>query len=153
MDSPLPALMARTPLRKNHQQGWGGPYFHRVYIIDFMKQNVSTYPNNFIELMHHNNRYVQLYLPGLRALKLEISRYPKTIYTLCLNHMKRAATQTQKDYGLEALTKIPSLYEVPKLRNLNFCCCTVCFQGGVGCERNIGLRSSRKPQVSIKSQS
>ena len=26
--------------------------------------------------------------------------------------------------------KIPGLYEVPKLRNLNFCCCTVCFLGG-----------------------
>ena len=89
--------------------------------------------------------------------------------------MKRAATQTQKDYGLEALTKIPSLYEVPKLRNLNFCYCTVCFlgrtyQGSWGEEggggksndyhhhhlrswENTRGRSSWKSQLCIKSQS
>ena len=46
-----------------------------------------------------------------------MSRYPKTIYAPCLNHMKRATTQTRKDYGLKVLTKILSLYEVPELRN------------------------------------
>ena len=60
-----------------------------------------------------------------------------------------------KDFGYEVLTKIPVLYEVPKLRNLNFCCCTVCFlgrdSGGGGGERTMGLRSSQKSQVSMKS--
>ena len=80
-----------------------------------------------------------------------MSMYPKTIYAPFLNHMKRAATQTRKHYGLKVLTKIPSLYEVPELRNLNFCCCTVCFLGttyqgswGGGGEMTMGLMSSQK---------
>ena len=36
----------------------------------------------------------------------------------------------QKDYGPKVLVKIPGLYEVSTLRNLNFCYCTVCFLGG-----------------------
>ena len=62
-------------------------------------------------------------------------------------------------YGLDildVLTKTPGLYQVPKLRNLNFCFCTVCFQGGVIVMRSMtltSLMSSLKPQVSIKSQS
>ena len=72
--------------------------------------------------------------------------------------------QSWEDYGFEILEKSPGLYKVPKLRNLNFCCCTVCFlclggSGGGGWVgedfrggRTMGLRSSRKPQVSIKSQ-
>ena len=41
--------------------------------------------------------------------------------------------QSWEDYGFEILEKSPGLYKVPKLRNLNFCCCTVCFLclGGV----------------------
>ena len=35
--------------------------------------------------------------------------------------------QSWEDYGFEILEKSPGLYKVPKLRNLNFCCCTVCF--------------------------
>ena len=35
----------------------------------------------------------------------------------------------RKDYGPEVLAKIPGLYEVLRLRNFNFCCCTVCFLG------------------------
>ena len=31
----------------------------------------------------------------------------------------------------EVHAKTPGLYQVPKLRNLNFCFCTVCFGGGV----------------------
>ena len=30
----------------------------------------------------------------------------------------------------EVHAKTPGLYQVPKLRNFNFCCCTVCFLGG-----------------------
>ena len=32
----------------------------------------------------------------------------------------------------EVHVKTPGLYQVPKLRNFNFCCCTVCFLGGSG---------------------
>ena len=34
--------------------------------------------------------------------------------------------------GLDILISSPGLYQFPKLRYLNFCCCTVCFGGWVG---------------------
>ena len=40
--------------------------------------------------------------------------------------------QSKEDYGFENLAKTPGLYLVSKLRNLNICCCTVCFLGPVG---------------------
>ena len=50
----------------------------------------------------------------------------------------------------------PSLYHFPKLRKLNFCFWTVCFGGVIIIMRPMALTSlmsSRKPQVSIISQS
>ena len=74
--------------------------------------------------------------------------------------------QIWEDYGLEILVKTPGLYQVLKMTNLNFCCCTLHLRGGSGCVKifffggmgvrggkTMDLRSSQKPQVSIKSQS
>ena len=59
----------------------------------------------------------------------------------------------KRSLELRSSRKSQVSYEIPKLRNFNFCC-TVCFLGGrVGDERILNLRSSRKPQVSMKSQS
>ena len=39
--------------------------------------------------------------------------------------------QIWEDYGFEILVKIPVLYQVLKIKKLNFCCCTVHLRGGV----------------------
>ena len=50
--------------------------------------------------------------------------------------------QRRKDYGLEVLSKTPGLYQVPKLKILNFCFCTVYFRGGgIICEKGLGGQS------------
>ena len=41
--------------------------------------------------------------------------------------------QIWEDYGFEILVKIPVLYQVLKIKKLNFCCCTVHLRGGPGC--------------------
>ena len=47
---------------------------------------------------------------------------------------RQAGVGGRRGFQREVLAKTLGLYQVPKLRNLNFCCCTVCFLclGGSG---------------------
>ena len=155
----------------------------QVTLIDFLLQictyKVSKYPVIYDQCFFGEEQkigpnYLQFFcrIPKIRELP-GVWRYFRGFWQTGSHFSNNVAWsftvgggRRRKDYGLEVLAKIPGLYEVSTLRNLNFCCCTVCFlclggglgggwMGRRGCQRRrtMGLRSSRKPQVSIKSQS
>ena len=63
-----------------------------------------------------------------KAVKFEF--FDAQCARMCEDFFRGDVGQRRKDYGLEVLSKTPGLYQVPKLKILNFCFCTVCFQGG-----------------------
>ena len=65
-----------------------------------------------------------------KAVKFEF--FDAQCARMCEDFFGGDVGQRRKDYGLEVLSKTPGLYQVPKLKILIFCLCTVYFFVGGG---------------------
>ena len=63
--------------------------------------------------------------------------------SFCTEVSRKTRTNVQQPQPVRQYVKVyektPSFYQVPKLRNLNFCCYTLCFWGmlGTGCVKGV----------------